>query len=328
MKEYKQLIELFLGHLEQYKSGLNLKTPRELYEPENYILSLGGKRLRPLLALIACDLFDKDPKMALNAALSVELFHNFSLIHDDILDDAPLRRNSPTVHVKWNTNIAILSGDVMMVKAFQMLENYGFKEFKKLSKLFNNTAIEVCEGQQLDMNFENSDSVTVEDYIHMITCKTAVLMGCSLQMGAINAYASDEDQQHLYAFGKHMGIAFQLLDDLLDAFAEDSEKFGKQVGGDILSGKKTFLLLKAMEIANTKQKKELMKLLKLKAKDADKKIDGMLALYTELNIKQICEQEADKHNKMAVDYLDKVDANKIKKNKLKNFANELLMRQV
>jgi geranylgeranyl diphosphate synthase type II len=147
-------------------------------------------------------------------------------------------------------------------------------------------------------------------------------------MGAINAYASDEDQQHLYAFGKHMGIAFQLLDDLLDAFAEDSEKFGKQVGGDILSGKKTFLLLKAMEIANTKQKKELMKLLKLKAKDADKKIDGMLALYTELNIKQICEQEADKHNKMAVDYLDKVDANKIKKNKLKNFANELLMRQV
>ena len=175
MENYKSLLELFLSHLEDYKSKLDIKSPKELYEPENYILSLGGKRLRPLLALIACELFDKDPKIALNSALSVELFHNFSLIHDDILDAAPLRRNKETVHTKWNTNIAILSGDVMLVKSKQVLENYDFKEFKKLNSLMNKTAIEVCEGQQSDMNFETEKNVSVEDYIDMITKKTAVL---------------------------------------------------------------------------------------------------------------------------------------------------------
>jgi geranylgeranyl diphosphate synthase type II len=325
VNNYQSLLELFLKHLEEYKSNLNSKSPKELYEPENYILSLGGKRLRPLLALVACDLFDKDPKHALNSALAVELFHNFSLIHDDILDAAPLRRNKETVHVKWNTNIAILSGDVMLVKASQVLENYDFKEFKKLNILFNKTAIEVCEGQQYDMNFENDKNVMVEDYLQMITYKTAVLLGCSLKMGAINANAPESDQNNLYEFGKHLGIAFQLLDDLLDAFAVDSEKFGKQIGGDIISNKKTFLFLKAVELANEKQQKQLAKL--LKTKDTTKKIEGFLEIYNDLKIKELCQIEADKHTAIAINSLSKVSANSPKKENLKKFANELLNRQ-
>jgi geranylgeranyl diphosphate synthase type II len=327
VKEYNALLELFVAHLENYRAGLSGQNPKELYAPEDYILSLGGKRLRPLLALIACDLFDKDPKLALNSALAVELFHNFSLIHDDILDAAPVRRNQETVHVKWNSNIAILSGDVMLVKSFRILENYGFKEFKKLSALFSKTAIEVCEGQQLDMNFESATAVTVSNYLDMITCKTAVLLGCSLNMGAINAYAGDADQNYVYEFGKHLGIAFQLLDDLLDAFAEDAGQFGKQPGGDIIANKKTFLLLKAMELANDKQQKELAKLLKLKEKDNDKKVSGVIALYNALNIKSICRQEADKHTTLAIDYLRRINAAEDKKKRLETFALELLNRQ-
>ena len=326
MKNYQPLLELFLKHLEDHKSNLGSRSPKELYEPQNYILSLGGKRLRPLLALIACDLFDKDTKHALNSALAVELFHNFSLIHDDILDAAPLRRNKETVHTKWNTNIAILSGDVMLVKAYQVLENYDFKEFKKLNSLFNKTAVEVCEGQQYDMNFETETTVSVEEYIEMITNKTAVLLGCSLKMGAINANAPEADQLNLYEFGKHLGIAFQLLDDLLDAFALDSEKFGKQVGGDIISNKKTFLLLKAFELANEKQKKELTKL--LKTKDASKKVEGVLNLFNALNLKELCQKEADKHTDIAIDYLNKINASVAKKNNLKQFAKDLLNRQI
>lgn len=326
MKNYQPLFDIFLNHLEDYKSNLISKSPKELYEPENYILSLGGKRLRPLLALIACDLFDKDAKHALNSALAVEIFHNFSLMHDDILDAAPKRRNKETVHVKWNTNIAILSGDVMLVKASQVLENYDFKEFKKLTALFNKTAIEVCEGQQYDMNFESEKNVTVEDYIQMITKKTAVLLGCSLKMGAINANAQEADQTNLYEFGKNIGIAFQLLDDLLDAFAIDSEKFGKQIGGDILSNKKTFLFIKAQELANEKQKKELLKL--QKEKDAQKKVENILAIYTALNIKDICQQEADKHTDLAIKYLAKLNITSTKKENLKQFAKELLTRQI
>ncbi len=325
MNNYQTLSALFTDHLEVYCSNLNSRSPKELYEPESYILSLGGKRLRPLLALIACDLFDKDPKLALNSALSVELFHNFSLMHDDILDAAPLRRNKETVHMKWNTNIAILSGDVMLVKAKQVLEHYDFKEFKKLNTLLNKTAIEVCEGQQYDMNFETYENVHVANYIDMITNKTAVLLGCSLKMGAINANAKEEDQNNLYAFGKHLGIAFQLMDDLLDAFADDAKKFGKQIGGDIIANKKTFLFLKAKELANEKQQKALIKFAKMK--DAAKKIEGVLGIYNDLNIKKLCQQEADTHTLQAIDLLNKVNASPVKKEELKKYAKELLHRQ-
>ncbi|PBQ33347.1 polyprenyl synthetase [Sphingobacteriaceae bacterium] len=326
MKDYATLLTLFSDHLEKHTAGLSKKFPKELYEPESYILSLGGKRVRPLLALIASDLFDKNPALALDAALSVELFHNFSLIHDDILDAAPLRRNQATVHVKWNTNIAILSGDVMLVKAFQCLESYNADAFKSLSKLFNTTAIEVCEGQQLDMNYETADSVPVKAYLDMIALKTAVLLGCSLKMGAIAANASTEDQNHLYEFGKQLGLSFQLLDDLLDAFAVDNEKFGKQTGGDIIANKKTFLLLSAMELASPQQRAEIKRIMSLT--DSREKVKSMLVIFSELNIKKLCEDEADKHTQSALNFLDKVNASAEKKEKLKQFALELLNRQV
>lgn len=328
MQYFKENLKLFEKHLEEYKKKVQLKEPQELYKPETYILSLGGKRVRPLLALMACQLFKRQPQLALNSALCVELFHNFSLIHDDILDAAPLRRNKKTVHEKWNTNIAILSGDVMLVKAFEILQNYSDSEFKKLISVFSDTAIKVCEGQQMDMNFEIRKRVKVEEYIQMITYKTAVLLGCSLQMGAINACANANDQKNLYEFGKHIGIAFQLLDDLLDAFAEDPEKFGKQVGGDIISNKKTFLLLKAIEISNSKQHQKIKSLLELKAEKANEKISGMLELFKDLKVQELCKLEADKHTKLALDYLFKVKADSERKNELQLFAIHLLNRTV
>lgn len=325
MKHYNYLLQLFLKHLEGYTSNLNYKLPGELYEPGNYILNLGGKRLRPLLALIAADLFEANPELALNSALSVELFHNFSLIHDDILDAAPIRRNQPTVHTKWNTNIAILSGDVLLVKAFQVLENYEANEYKQLNTLLSQTAIEVCEGQQEDMNFESTKVVTASNYIDMITKKTAVLLGCSLQMGAINAGATDESKKNLYEFGKHLGIAFQLLDDKLDAFAIDKDKFGKQIGGDILANKKTFLLLKALELATAKQKIEFEKL--THEKNLALKIKKTLSLFEALNVKTLCEKEADAHTKIAINCLHKISASASKKNNLEQYAYDLLNRQ-
>lgn len=322
MENYHPLLELFSAHLHAYTAELEQKQPQELYAPENYILSLGGKRVRPLLCLIGCDLFDKNVNEALNAALCVELFHNFSLIHDDILDKAPLRRGKPTVHNKWNSDIAILSGDVMLVKAFDALKNYEEKKLKALISEFARTAVEVCEGQQLDMNFENSDQVSADEYIHMITNKTAVLLGCSLKMGAICADANETDAHHLYEFGKHLGIAFQLMDDMLDAFPEGD--FGKQVGGDIIANKKTFLLIKAMELASGPKKEKLQ--YALTEKDPEQKVKNVLAIYSEWNIKALCNQEADKHTKEAIKHLHDIKASSHKKQQLEELAYQLLNR--
>ena len=250
------------------------------------------------------------------------------MIHDDILDEAPLRRNNPTVHVKWNTNIAILSGDVMLVKAFEVLKNYDAKEFTQLFSIFSKTSIEVCEGQQLDMNYENQNSITVDDYIQMITKKTAVLLGCSLQMGAVNAGASSVDQDHIYEFGKHLGIAFQLLDDTLDAYSTDEKSFGKQIGGDIIANKKTFLVLKALELANVDQAKKLNELMSKKKSDNAKKIQSVIAIFDELDVKTLCEAEADKHTKIAIDHLLKVNADRTKLKTLENFSLALLKRNI
>lgn len=324
MKHYQPLLELFSAHLDNYIKGLDKKQPQELYEPENYILSLGGKRIRPLLCLIACDLFDKKSEEALNAALSVELFHNFSLIHDDILDKAPLRRGQATVHSKWNNDIAILSGDVMLVKAFDVLKNYEAQKLKLLLEEFTKTSIEVCEGQQLDMNFESKSSVSVAEYIHMITNKTAVLLGCSLKMGAICAEAHPDDTNHIYEFGKHLGVAFQLMDDLLDAYAE-GDNFGKQIGGDIIANKKTFLLLKAMELASGGKKDKLTAA--LKETNAEDKVKNVLMVYNDLNIKAFCKQEADKHTKEAIRHLHNIKAKSDKKIALEEMAHALLNRQ-
>jgi geranylgeranyl diphosphate synthase, type II len=328
VKNYEHLGVLFADHLRKFNSSLELKTPAELYEPCTYILSLGGKRLRPLLALVACELFGENPNRALDSALSVELFHNFSLVHDDILDEAPLRRNQPTVHLKWNRNIAILSGDALLVKSLQVLNTYPPEEAAKLSELMCTTAMQVCEGQQLDMNYEKQNSVAIEEYIRMIENKTAVLLGCSLQMGAINARANSIQQNDIYTFGVNLGIAFQLLDDLLDAFAQNSELFGKRPGGDILCNKKTFLLLKAIALANASQKKEIASILALTADKDNEKITRMLQIYEDLSIKTFCEQSADAYTNSAIAALNGLHADPEKKKHLHEFANQLLNRQV
>lgn len=327
MQAYQPLLQILTQAINSQQRLLNTVEPKEMYEPMAYILGLGGKRVRPLLTLVGCDLFDVNANHALQSALAVELFHNFSLIHDDILDKAPLRRGSTTVHEKWNTDIAILSGDGMMVKAFDELSKSNPVHIYDLLKLLSKTALEVCEGQQFDMNFETQTTVSVEEYIHMITYKTAVLLGCSLQMGAICANATSENQKHIYEFGKNIGIAFQILDDVLDVYADD-EKFGKQVGGDIISNKKTFLLLKAFELANPQQKEELHKLLQVTTGNLNDKVAKVTAIYNQLNIKQIATSEADKFTNIALEHLSKINANTEKVENLKTFALQLLNRQM
>lgn len=327
MQAYSSLFQVLNKSIEEQQRSLNNISPKEMYEPMSYIIGLGGKRVRPLLTLVGCDIFDVNPENAIHAALAVELFHNFSLIHDDILDNAPLRRGNTTVHEKWNHNIALLSGDGMMVKAFDELAKSNTNHIYKLLNLFSKTGLEVCEGQQYDMNFETQDKVSVEKYIHMITYKTAVLLGCSLQMGAICANANEENQKHLYEFGKHVGIAFQILDDVLDVYADD-EKFGKQVGGDIISNKKTFLLLKAFELANEEQTKELNNLLYSKEISSTDKVKKVTDLYNTLGVKELAIKEANKHTDIALKHLDELIANPSKKNDLKAFALHLLNREV
>lgn len=327
MQSYSSLFQVLNKSIEEQQRSLNNMSPKEMYEPMSYIIGLGGKRVRPLLTLVGCDIFDVNPENAIHAALAVELFHNFSLIHDDILDNAPLRRGNTTVHEKWNHNIALLSGDGMMVKAFDELAKSNTNHISKLLNLFSKTGLEVCEGQQYDMNFETQDKVSVENYIHMITYKTAVLLGCSLQMGAICANASEENQKHLYEFGKHVGIAFQILDDVLDVYADD-EKFGKQVGGDIISNKKTFLLLDAFELANEEQTKELNHLLYSKEILSTDKVKKVTALYNILGVKELAIKEANKHTDIALKHLDELDTNPSKKKDLKAFALHLLNREV
>lgn len=327
MQAYSSLFQILNQAIQEQQQSLDSSSPKEMYAPMNYIIGLGGKRVRPLLTLVGCDIFDCNPNDAIHAALAVELFHNFSLIHDDILDKAPLRRGNKTIHEKWGHNIALLSGDGMMVKAFEVLAHSNKNHIAQLLQLFAKTGIEVCEGQQLDMNFETQDKVSVENYIHMITYKTAVLLGCSLQMGAICANASTKNQNHLYEFGKHVGIAFQILDDVLDVYADD-EKFGKQVGGDIISNKKTFLLLDAFELANESQTKELNHLLYSTKISNQEKVKQVTDLYNTLGVKELAIKEANKHTDIALKHLEEIEANTIKKNNLKGFALQLLNREV
>ena len=243
MKSIAQYREAFQEYLDL---KIQVKEPVNLYNPMRYILGLGGKRLRPVLVLMSAEIFEADYKNALDAALAIEIFHNFSLVHDDIMDDAPLRRGKETVHERWDINTGILSGDAMLINAYQLFENYQSEIFQELAKLFSKTAMQVCEGQQYDIDFESRDDVSIEDYLKMIEYKTAVLVGASLQMGAIVANTSEANKQSVYEFGRLLGIAFQLQDDYLDAFG-DPETFGKQSGGDIIENKKTFLYLKSLE---------------------------------------------------------------------------------
>ena len=302
------------------------RPPAELYKPVIYTLQLGGKRVRPLLTLLGADLFDGQPEDALWPAIGIEVFHNFTLLHDDIMDLAPLRRNQPTVHKKWNSNIAILSGDAMFVKSCQLMARTRPDVIPQVLELFWKTALEVCEGQQFDMNFETEAVVSLPKYIRMITLKTAVLLGCSLQTGAIIAGAREEDAKRIYDFGKHCGIAFQLQDDILDVYG-NQEKFGKRRGGDIVSNKKTYLLLKALEIADRYSKEGLMQWLQAGEEKATEKVEAVTAIFDYLNIRTLAEKEMQKHFQKAMAILNELPCSEIKKSQLEQFSQALLYRE-
>ena len=283
--------------------------------------------MRPVLLLMAAEMFDGDLQKAIQPAIGIEVFHNFTLLHDDIMDKAPLRRNQATVHEKWNSNIAILSGDTMFVKSFQLMMETETQYLKEVLNVFSQTAIEVCEGQQLDMNFETQSNVGIDDYLHMISLKTAVLLAGSLKIGAIISGAKNEDAQHLYEFGKNIGIAFQLQDDILDVFG-DAEKFGKQVGGDILSNKKTFLLLKALELAKEKTKAELMSWLQANDYIPEDKINAVKSIYAKLGVKEFAESKMNEFHLKAMQHFNALSVSKEKKDNLLQFAESLLVREI
>ncbi|WP_299818433.1 polyprenyl synthetase family protein [uncultured Pontibacter sp.] len=302
------------------------ENPPELYEPIRYIMALGGKRIRPLLVLLAAKMYDNDIDKALLPAAAVEVFHNFTLMHDDIMDRAPLRRGQQTVHEKWDANTAILSGDVMLVRAYELLLHVEEGKLAKVLKLFSTTAAEVCEGQQLDMNFENRVQVSIQEYIHMITLKTAVLLGFSLELGATLQGAPNEDAEHLRLFGNNVGIAFQLRDDLLDVYG-DKDKFGKQVGGDILSDKKTFLMLTALEQANEHQKQTIINW-RNKTEDsiAAEKVQAITEIYDQLHIRHQTEQHIDLYFQKALHHLDAIALPEERKETLRGLALQLMER--
>src|SRR5690554_3332630 len=260
------------------EESVGVRQPDRLYEPVRYILSIGGKRIRPALTLMVCDFLSGDYKKALPAALAVEMFHNFSLMHDDIMDEAPLRRGKQSVHEKWDLNTAILSGDAMLILAYRLFEGYDPEKFRDLAKLFSETALQVCEGQQLDIDFESRDDVEVVEYLKMIEQKTAVLLGAAMEMGAIVAQASEAQKRVVYEFGKNLGIAFQLQDDYLDVFG-DPKTFGKQVGGDIIANKKTYLYLTAVQKAEKGEARQLEDLYSIQPVDATGKIESVKHIF-------------------------------------------------
>lgn len=291
-------------------------TPKELYEPINYILKLGGKRLRPALVCLSCDMFAGEYTHALPAAKGIEVFHNFSLVHDDIMDNANLRRGRPTIHEKWNDNIAILSGDAMLIKAYDFVLQGNYENLNEILVVFNRAAIEVCEGQQLDMNFESEDQVSISEYINMIKLKTSVLLGAALEIGAVIGGASSKDAKLVYEFGVNMGIGFQLMDDYLDAFG-DPEKFGKKVGGDIISNKKTFLFIKAMELDDTGVIESWLGNNDFVEQD---KVASVKEVYTKTGADKLCLEEMNKYYELALLKLDEISLETDQKETLKEFA--------
>ena len=299
--------------------------PKELYEPISYILSLGGKRLRPALVLMAADMYGYDLSNAIPQAIGIELFHNFTLMHDDIMDEAPLRRGKTTVHEKWDANVGILSGDALFVKAYQSIVRTEAKNLPTLMVLFNQTALEVCEGQQYDMNFETQENVSMDSYLQMIKFKTAVLLACALKAGALIADASEKDQQHLYEFGIHIGLAFQLMDDILDVYG-DQDDFGKQIAGDILCNKKTCLYIQAYAKANSDQRKVLDYYFANQDFDAKEKVVKVMEVYAQLDVQSICKQLMEEHYALAMTHLENVALPKERKSTLDEFAELLMVR--
>ena len=323
-----QQAELFRRQVDEALQQLQYekRQPEELYQPIAFTLAGGGKRIRPVLLMIGCDLFGGNTAKALNPALGIEVFHNFTLLHDDIMDNAPLRRSRPTVHSKWNRNIAILSGDVMFVEACSLMAHVDPAILSRVLKAFNHAAVLVCEGQQLDMNFETQKGVSIEQYTDMIRCKTGALLGGALQIGSIIGGADEHAAQNMYEFGINLGIAFQLQDDLLDVYGQ-TDKFGKQQGGDIISNKKTFLLLKALELASFSQGKELGKWLGLSDFDPVEKVNAVVSIFDVIGVRKHTEKEIGDYYEKALNSLQLVSAIESKKKELAAYAGALMARE-
>ncbi|HLF34030.1 MAG TPA: polyprenyl synthetase family protein [Cyclobacteriaceae bacterium] len=320
-KKYREIIDRSISEL---KFG---EKPENLYGPVNYFMNMGGKRLRPMLVLMSFNLFsDGLPDTVVRSAMAVETFHNFTLMHDDIMDNAPLRRGMPTVHEKWNLNTAMLSGDVMLVRTYDLFLGLDPKVMRITIKKFNDCAAMVCEGQQLDMDFENSDRVTEASYLEMIRLKTAVLIGFSLELGAILGNAEERDVQLMKEFGTQIGIGFQLKDDLLDVYA-DNAKFGKQIGGDIIANKNTYLLIKARELAKGPMKKELDNWINTKETDHTKKVAAVTSIYNDLGIRKLTSDKISEYISKGTEALKNVGAPEQRKKDLYEFTEELVLRE-
>ena len=322
MKSLTELSELVL------QSVNNLKFPQQptsLYDPVRYMLSLSGKRMRPVLTLMACDVFNGDVHQAVSPALGIEVFHNFTLLHDDIMDNAPLRRSHPTVHQKWNSNIAILSGDAMFVESVRLVMNAPANSLQEVLEVFTKTALEVCEGQQYDMDFEAMETVSIEQYLEMIRLKTAVLLGASLKIGAIIGEANATDANHLYDFGVNLGVAFQLQDDILDVYG-DANHFGKQVGGDILANKKTYLLITALQNAEDPLKTDLLHWLSSDDK-SETKVKAVTDIYNQLQVREIAELKMMELYNEAINHLNAIPVKEEAKQPLKDLAASLMNRK-
>jgi len=322
MNSIKLLQEKFRDYLSKQDFFAD---PKELYEPIVYTMNIGGKRLRPVLLMLACDMYGGDLQKAMSPAVGLEMFHNFTLVHDDIMDKAPIRRNKETVYKKWNTNIGILSGDTMFAIAFKYMMRVDDDLITTVMEVFNQTAIEVCEGQQYDLNFETVGDISLANYMHMIKLKTAVLIGASLQTGAIIARAPKKEAEMIYQFGLNTGMVFQLVDDLLDTFG-DEKTFGKRPGGDIKENKKTYLFLKGYELANEKQKADLDYLFSDKTINQTEKFQKVKAIWEELNLADYLRAEVQKYHKAAIKNLDSLNANDEHITVLRDYSNSLVER--
>jgi geranylgeranyl diphosphate synthase, type II len=320
MHSFRELAEAFA---ERFATSHFPGAPSTLYAPAEYFLGIGGKRIRPVMCLMGNELFEEIHPDAYQVATAIELFHNFTLIHDDIMDAAPLRRGMETLHKKYGDNTALLTGDVMLIQAYEYINKISLTYQKQILSLFNRTAREVCEGQQLDLDFEKMENVALDDYIHMITLKTSVLLAASLKVGSLIGGASEGNRNHLYEFGKNLGIAFQVQDDYLDAFG-DPVKFGKDVGGDIRQNKKTFLMLHAMEVCSNEQKQQLLKLL---SDNDEKKVEHVLAIFKSCNVDEWANELKEKYLNTALQHLDDIAVVSSRKKPLQELAAFLLQRE-
>ena len=323
MKTFNEITQLISTEINQINWS---KEPRGLYEPIGYVLSMGGKRIRPALTLMACNMFSDNVHQALNSALGLEIFHNFTLLHDDIMDRADVRRGQPTVHKKWDDNTAILSGDVMQIASYQFIAQTPAEQLKRTLDLFSITAAEICEGQQYDVEFESRDRVEADEYLEMIRLKTAVLLGAALQIGAWIGGAGEEDAQLLYDYGINIGLAFQLKDDLLDVYGNEAT-FGKKIGGDILCNKKTYMLIHAIELANGNDADELQKWIRTSdEKLSNQKIQAVTSLFNKLGVKTLCEEKMQYFYAKAVANLEKVSILENNKQELRKLGEKLMFR--